>query len=107
MSYIKKFINSKKKNQNKSLKTQNLNPESLFKEPIESIFDKPEIIKANFEDYLKYSENYYNNLIKNNITIDFEYITKFTENIINIDKNNEIEYYRYLFLLEYLSLFSK
>ncbi|MFN8579291.1 MAG: hypothetical protein U0354_20890, partial [Candidatus Sericytochromatia bacterium] len=103
--YIKLFISSKKKSSKK--KQEKKEAKDIFTEPIEQIFDNPEIIKTNFDEYLEYSENYYNNLVKNDITIDFDYISKFTDNIVNIDKNNEFEYNRYLFLLEYLSLFIK
>lgn len=106
MSYIKLFINVSKKGQ----KPKDSNPESLapntiseiFKEPLENLFDKPEIIKNNFDEFLNYSENYYNNLVKTGVKVDFDYLSTFADNIINIDQNNEVEYYRYLFLLEFL-----
>lgn len=102
MDYIKLFINSKKKHNKNAQEKKEFN--DIFNEPIEDLFNNPEMIKNNFDDYLKYSENYYENLIKNNITIDFDYLSAFSENIVNIDKNNEYEYYRYIFLLEFLGL---
>lgn len=104
MSYIKLFINvSKKVNKSKDLKSECTNNISeIFNEPLENLFDKPEIIKNNFSEFLNYSDKYYNNLVKSGIKIDFDYLTTFADNIINIDKNNDFEYHRYLFLLEYL-----
>lgn len=106
MSYIKLFIDvSKKRNKSQNSK---IDPKldkaikKIFKEPIEKIFEKPEIIESNFYDFLKYSQDYYNNLLAKGIKPDTEEISEVIDIIIKTDKNNQIEYYKNLFLLEFL-----
>ena len=106
MSYIKLFIDvSKKQNKSQNLK---ISPEldkaikKIFKEPIEKLFDKPEIIENNFYQFLKYSGDYYNELLAKGIKPDTEEISEVIDLVVKTDKNNQIEYYKNLFLLEFL-----
>lgn len=101
MCYIKIFIkNKKKKNQ---LDEQANIIKSVFKEPLEDIFEDPDYIKAFFKEFLIYSENYYNDLIIKKIIIDDNFLINYTQELANIDKNNKYMYNRGFFLLEYLS----
>ena len=107
MTYIKLFIDvTKKKTGNKN---QNLDPKlekrinEIFKEPLEDLFDKPELVRENFELFFNYSQDYYNTLINKGIKPESEQINEVINMIMQIDKNNETEYYKKLFLLEFLS----
>lgn len=102
MSYIKLFINVSKK------KTKDLGPESqilspIFKEPLENLFDKPDLIRNNFDSFYNYSLDYYNNLIKQGIKPGEKEINDVINFVVQTDKENETDYYRNLFLLEFLS----
>ena len=102
MTYIKLFIDVAKK-QGKPV-NQNTDPKlekrinEIFKEPLEDLFDKPELVRQNFDVYYNYSLDYYNNLINKGIKPGTEQINEIINMVVNADKNNETEYYKKLFL---------
>src|SRR5688572_1513321 len=106
MTYIKLFIDVAKK------KGGNVNPEyypglekrirEIFKEPLEDLFDKPELILNNFETFLNYSQDYYNSLLKKGIKPGSEQLNEVINMVVQADKNDETDYHKKLFLLEFL-----
>jgi hypothetical protein len=107
MCYLKLFIDISKK----QVKTEinGFNPKAeksiaeIFKEPLEDLFDKPELVKQNFESYYNYSLEYFNGLENNGIKPGLEHVNEVLNLLIQTDKNNEEdEYYKKLFLLEFL-----
>jgi hypothetical protein len=106
MTYIKLFIDVAKKKDTKT------NPEyypglekrirEIFKEPIEDLFDKPDLILNNFETFLNFSQDYYNSLVKKGIKPGSEQLDEVINMVVQADKTNETDYYKKLFLLEFL-----
>jgi hypothetical protein len=106
MTYIKLFIDVAKKNGTKVSTEYYSGLEKrireIFKEPLEDLFDKPDLILNNFEQFLNYSQGYYNNLVKKGINPGSEQMDEVINLVMETDKNNETEYYKKLFLLEFL-----
>lgn len=108
MTYIKLFIDVAKK------EGGNNNPDyysglekrirEIFKEPLEDLFDKPDLVLNNFEKYLNYSKDYYNNLVKKGIDPGPKQLDEVINLVVQADKNDETEYYKLLFLLEFLGM---
>ena len=94
MSYIKLFINVAKK----QAITTKQNPDKelekrineIFKEPIDKLFDEPEIIRKNFDSFYNYSLGYRNELIEKGITLKENQIHEAVNQLIKTDKNNQI-----------------
>jgi hypothetical protein len=106
MTYIKLFIDVAKKNDSKAKPDYYPGLEKrireIFKEPLEDLFDKPELILNNFEIFLSYSQDYYNNLIKEGIKPGPKQLDEVIYLVVQDDKKDENEYYKKLFLLEFL-----
>ena len=106
MTYIKLFIDVAKK------QVGNKNPEyygglekrirEIFKEPLGDLFDKPDIVLTNFEEFYAYYQDYYNNLLNKGIRPGPEHIDDAINQVMETDKNDELQYYKKLFLLEFL-----
>jgi hypothetical protein len=106
MTYIKLFIEVAKKNSDKVSPDYYPGLEKrireIFKEPIEDLFDKPDLILNNFEQFLNYCQQYYNNLVNKGIKPGSEHLDEVITLVVQADKNDETEYYKKLFLLEFL-----
>ena len=106
MTYIKLFIDTAKK-QNRTV-GQITDPKlekrirKIFKEPLEDLFDQPELVRQNFDFYYNYSLDYYNTLVSKGIKPGTEEINLVLDLVVQADKNDEPEYYKNLFLLEFL-----
>lgn len=102
MCHIKRFIEIQKKKKQAQEKNQIF--DGVFKESLESLFDKPEYVKKYFAEFLAYAEKFYEKLLLENKKVDEKLINELTEDLAKKDKSSKYFYYRSSFLIEFLVL---